>query len=111
VRVGVAADRLTLINGKDREELGGVEMGGPGFWGPDYRGILAVLLTEFNGQQPATVTFNVGEKKGVAQVEFSPLLAGNANAQMKAYNARIGQLNLARRFPLHKVLLKKCPAR
>ncbi len=107
-RVVVAADRLTLINGKDQQALGGVQMAGPSYWGPDYNGIMAVLITEFDDQQPATMSFNVGEKKGVAQVEFSPVQPGQSNAQLAKYNARISQLNLAKRFPLNKVLLKKC---
>src|SRR5688572_11569171 len=69
VRVTIAADRLTLTNGKDSEALGGIEMAGPGYFAPDYRGILAVLITEFSGHQPVTATFNLGEKKGAAQVE------------------------------------------
>jgi len=58
-RVSVAADRLTLFNGKDREVLGGVKMAGPAYFPPDYRGIMAVLITEFDGHQPVTVTFNL----------------------------------------------------
>jgi hypothetical protein len=108
VRVLVAADRLTLANGTDSEALGGIEMAGPGYWGRDYRGIMAVLITEFSGHQPVIAMFNYGEKKGAAQVEFSPVMPGTATAQLKAYNAHISKLNLAKRFPLNKVLLKKC---
>lgn len=108
VRVLVSADRLTLANGKDSEALGGIEMAGPGFWGPDYRGIMAVLITEFSGHQPVSATFNLGERKGTAQVEFSPVMPGKATAQLTPYNAHISKLNLAKRFPLNKVLLKKC---
>jgi hypothetical protein len=39
---------------------------------------MAVLITEFDGQQPATMTFNLREKKGVAQIEFSPVMPGKA---------------------------------
>ena len=108
VRVLVAADRLTLANGKDSEALGGIEMAGPGYFAPDYRGIMAVLITEFSGHQPVIATFNLGEKKGAAQVEFAPVMPGTGTAQLKAYNARISKLNLAKRFPLNKVLLKRC---
>lgn len=108
VRVSVAADRLTLASANDSQALGGLQMAGPSFFGPDYRGIMAVLITEFSGHQPVTATFNFGEKKGAAQLEFAPLLRGNANAQMKAYNAHISKLNLAKRFPLDKVALKMC---
>ena len=103
----LTADKLTLVSGSDRESIGGIEMAGPGYFAPDYSGIMQVLITEFDGQQPVTMTFNVGEKKGAAQVEFSPPITGG-NAQAAAYNARINQLNLAKRFPLNKVPLKKC---
>jgi hypothetical protein len=85
-----------------------MEMAGPGYFPPDYRGIMAVLITEFSGQQPATATFNLGEKKGVAQVEFAPVMPGTQTPMLKSYNARISTLNLAKRFPLNKVPLKKC---
>jgi hypothetical protein len=109
VAVLITADRLTLVNGNDREALGGIEMAGPGYFPPDYNGIMAVLITEFTGQQPLTATFNVNEKKGVAQVEFAPVQPGASNAQLRTYNARISKLNLARRYPLHALPLKKCP--
>jgi hypothetical protein len=70
---------------------------------------MAVLITEFSGHQPVTVSFNFGEKKGVAQVDFSPVQPGTPTPQLKAYNARISKLNLAKRCPLDKVPLKKCP--
>ncbi len=108
LRVQISADRLTLNNGKDSESFGGIEMAGPGYFPPDYRGIMAVLLTEFSGDQPVTITFNLGEKKGVAQIEFAPVVPGSLTAQGKAYNAHITKLNLAKRFALNKLLLKKC---
>jgi hypothetical protein len=108
VRMQVAASALTLTNGSDSQTIGGIEMAGPGYFPPGYRGIEAVLITEFDAQQPVTVTFNADEKKGIARAEFAPVLPGKPTAQLKAYNARISQLNLARRFPLNKVSLKKC---
>lgn len=108
VAVVISADRLTLVNGKDSEALGEIEMAGPGYFGRDYRGIMAVLITEFSGHQPVTASFNFGEKKGVAQLDFSPVMPGNSTAQQKAYNAHISKLNLAKRFPIDKVSLKKC---
>ena len=108
VRVVIAADRLTLQNGSDTEAISGIEMAGPGYFAHDYRGIMAVLLTEFSGDQPAMVTFNLGEKRGVAQVDFAPVVPGKANAQMAKYNAHISKLGLAKRFPLDKAPLKKC---
>jgi len=111
VRVVITADRLTLMNGGDKQAIGGIEMAGPGYRGPDYHGIEAVLITEFDGQQPVTATFNVEEKKGVAQVVFGTAQPGAAsNAQLAAYNKRITELNLVKRFPLNKVPLKKCAA-
>jgi hypothetical protein len=108
LRVLVAADRLTLVNGTDSQALGGIEMAGPGYFPPGYQGIMAVLITEFSGHQPVTVIFNLNEKRGVAQAEFSPVQPGATTAQGKQYNAHISKLNLARRFALDKVLLKKC---
>lgn len=108
LRVVVGADRLTLVNGKDREAIGGIEMAGPGFFPPEYRGIMAVLITEFSGHQPVTVLFNFNERKGAAQAEFAPVQPGATTAQGKLYNAHISKLNLAGRFALDKVALKKC---
>ena len=110
IRMLVGADRLTLQNGKDTEEIGGVEMAGPGYFAPGYRGIMAVLLTEFSGDQPAVVTFNPGERKGVAQLDYAPVIPGKGSAMQAQYNAHISKLALARRFPLDKVPLKRCVA-
>ena len=107
-RVIVGADKLTLVNGGDTQPLAGIEMAGPGYFPPNYRGIMAVLITEFDAHQPATLTFNLGEKKGVAQVEFSPVMPGKPTPMLNAYNARISKLALSKRFPLDKVSLKKC---
>jgi len=107
--VTVSIDRITLFNGKDSEALGGIEMAGPGFFPPGYRGIQVVAITEFSGQQPLTATFNAQEKKGVGTVEFAPIMpSAKPNPAQKAYNARISKLNLAKRFPLNNVPLKRC---
>ena len=98
---------MTLVNGSDKQLLGGIEMAGPGYFAPGYRGIQAVLITEFEGNQPATMIFNAEEKKGVAQIDFSPVMPGTGPA-LKALNAHLTKLNLAKRFPLNKVPLKKC---
>ena len=111
VRVRVEATRITLVNGTDTESLGSLEMAGPGFFPPDYMGIQAVAITEFSGDQPLIATFNHAEKKGVAIVEFA--IAGPdrpGNAVLNKMNAHFRKLNLAKRFPLHQVPLKKCPA-
>jgi len=111
VRARITGDKLMLDSGTDSESLGGIEMAGPGYFQPGYNGIMAVLLTEFSGEQPAMVTFNVGEKKGTAQIEFSPLIPGKATPQSAKYNARISKLNLAARFPIARVTLKRCAGR
>jgi len=85
-------------------------MAGPGYFPRGYAGIMAVLITEFDGQQPATMTFNANEKKGAALIEFAPLMPGKATPQLTAYNKRITQLGLAKRFPIDKVALKRCAA-
>jgi hypothetical protein len=93
---------------KDSESLGGVEMAGPGYFAPDYQGIMQVLLTEASGDQPALLIFNQGEKASVAQLDYSPVMPGNRTPQSDAYNAHIKKLDLAKRFPLAKIALKKC---
>ena len=99
------------MNGTDTESLGGLEMAGPGFFPPDYNGIQAVAITEFSGDQPLTATFNHAEKKGVAIVEFAIAGADRPGAAAaNAMYAHFRKLNLAKRFPLHQVPLKKCPA-
>ena len=114
VRVRVEAARITLVNGADSEGFGGVEMAGPSFFGPDYRGISAVAIAELDKDAPVQMTFNYNEKKGVGWAELASPIAGNVNAIGKALNARLSKLNLVKRFPLHHVPLKKCagtPAR
>jgi hypothetical protein len=108
VRMQVAATSITLVNGSDSQVLGGIEMAGPGYFPPGYRGIQSVLITEFDGHQPVTVIFNAGEKKGVAQADFSPVMPGQQTPQLRAYNAHVGKLNLAKRFPIDKASLKRC---
>jgi hypothetical protein len=110
LRVQVAANQLTLVNGADKQALGGNEMAGPGYFPPGYRGIEAVLITEFDGHQPATMTFNAGERRAVATIEFPPVTPGPGPA-LKALDAHLAKLNLARRFPLNRTALKKCPRR
>jgi hypothetical protein len=110
-RVRIEAARVTLISGADMEAFGGIEMAGPSYFGPNYNGIQAVLITEFEGAQPVTATFNLDEKKGVAQLELGvPTPAHPANKVAAASNARLAKLSLRTRFPLQGVLLKHCPA-
>jgi hypothetical protein len=104
----ISVNRLTLVNGGDKEELGGLEMAGPSYFTPGYNGIMAVLFTEFSGDQPVIVTFNVAEKRGTARVEFAPVLPQNTTPQLRSYNAHISKLNLTKRFPLGNRPLKKC---
>src|SRR5687767_5639117 len=78
LRMRLETTRLTLVNGADQESFGGIEMAGPAYFGPEYRGIMAVAITEFTGDQPVTATFNVQEKKGVAQLELASPTPGRA---------------------------------
>lgn len=111
-RVRVEAARITLVNGADTQTFGDVEMAGPGYFPPGYRGIEAVAIVEFSGDQPVTATFNAGEKRGVARVAFTPPTAdAPGNAVLNALNARLRALDLGRRFPLHETALRRCPAR
>jgi hypothetical protein len=110
-RARIEAARLTLLNAADKEAFAGIEMAGPSYFGPDYNGIQAVLITEFEGAQPVTATFNVNEKKGVTQLELGvPTAAHPANKVAATSNARLAKLNLRKRFPLQNTPLKKCPA-
>jgi hypothetical protein len=109
-RIRVEAAKITLVNGTDSESFGGIEMAGPGYFGPDYRGISAVAIAELDKDAPVQVVFNYNEKKGVAQADMASPIAGNVNAIGKALNARLAKLNLVKRFPLNQVPLKKCAA-
>jgi hypothetical protein len=111
LKARIEASTLTLVNGADMEAFAGIEMAGPSYFGPDYKGIQAVLITEFEGAQPVTATFNFNEKKGVAQLELGvPTPAHPANKVAAASNARLAKLGLRKRFPLQNVALKKCAA-
>ena len=110
VRFRVETAKLTLVNGADIQSFGDVEMAGPAYWGPDYKGgIESVAFAEFSGDQPVIATFNPGEKKGVAQLAFGEPTPGPGPA-LAALNVRYQKLNLVKRFPINKVPLKKCPA-
>ena len=85
-------------------------MAGPGYFGPDYRGISAVAIAELDKDAPVQMVFNYNEKKGVAQAELASPITGNVNAVGKALNARLAKLNLVKRFPLNQMPLKKCAA-
>jgi len=109
VRFRVEAAKLTLVNGADTQSFGDVEMAGPAYWGPDYKGgIEAVAFAEFSGDQPVIATFNASEKKGVAQLAFGEPTPG-PGPMLAALNARYQKLNLVKRFPINKTPLKKCP--
>jgi hypothetical protein len=112
LRVRFEAARVTLVNGADMESFGGIEIAGPSYFGPDYKGIQSVLITEFDGDQPVRATLTLDEKKGVTALELAvPTPAHPANKVALAANARLAKLNLVKRFPLQNVPLKRCPAR
>ncbi len=109
-RVRFEIAKITLANGVDRESFAGIEMAGPAYFQPGYTGIMAVAFAEFSGDQPVIANFNVQEKRGVAQLDFASPTPGRAsNAAVAALNARYAKLNLAKRFPLNAIPLKKCP--
>jgi hypothetical protein len=110
-RVRIAAASITLVNAADKESLGAVEMAGPGFFPPDYSGIMQVAISDLGGDEPLSVTFNYQEKRGVALADVAiPGPDRPGNTALNTLNARLRKLNLAKRFPLHQVALKKCPA-
>jgi hypothetical protein len=106
VKLRVAEETLTLINGADSQSWGNV--GVPtSFFGPDYQGISAVALPDFDASQPFTVYFNVDEKKGVTKVSIYSEMKGPMNPQVAKIQAAAKKL--AARFPLNDLPLKKCP--
>ena len=107
VRFRVEAAKFTLINGKDTQSFGGIEMAGPSYFGPEYSGIQAVAISEFEGDQPVTATFNANEKKGMAQIDYT-VLTGNVQPAYAAQAQRLNKLALGKRFPIAGVPLKKC---
>jgi hypothetical protein len=110
-RVRFEVTRITLVNGTDMESFGGVEMAGPAYFPPGYRGIQAVAYAEFSGDQPMPITFNLRGKKGMAQVEFSPITRSPRPSPIdRALNAHLTKSNLAKRFPLDQVPLRRCAA-
>lgn len=110
VRFRVEAAKFTLINGKDTQSFGGIEMAGPSYFGPEYNGIQAVAISEFEGDQPVTATFNFNEKKGTAQIDYT-VLTGNVQPAYAAQAQRLNKLALGKRFPISGMALKKCGAK
>lgn len=106
LRLIVAESTLTLANGKDRQTWGNV--GVPtSFFGPDYKGISAVALPDFDGDQPFTVYFNADEKKGITKVSIYIDMGKPRDAAVARIQAAAKAL--ATRFPLDDVPLRKCP--
>ena len=112
VRFRVEPSKMTLINGAETEALGDIALA-HGYFGPDYKGIQLVAISEFNGDQGVTATFNYEEKRGAVWLELaepSPTPPNPQNTVAIATNARLAKRNLVKRFPLHRVTLKKCSA-
>lgn len=108
-RLRVEAQRMTLINGADRQSWGDLETALT-FFGPEYQGISTVVMPDFaSGDPPFTVYFNADEKPGVTKVEIYVPMQGNTNPQVAAIQAK--HEKLAKRFPgLNMTALKKCAA-
>jgi hypothetical protein len=103
----VEAETVTLINDADTASFEGIQVAGPGYWGPDYTGIQAVMITEFEGDQPVTAFFNYEEQEGAAMVDYT-VLDGQVNPYYAPMQERLKKLDLAGRFPLKGVGRKKC---
>lgn len=105
LRFRAGADTFELQNGTDRQSYGDVAWPSE-YFGPDYQGIVVVAIPEFEGNQPFTVFFNDGEKKGTAKVQ---ILVGEESPNNAAYNALVRTAKkLNARFPLDNVVLKRC---
>jgi hypothetical protein len=105
VRFRVAPLTLSLINGTDTQSWSNVALP-TSFFGPAYTGMSVVALPDFDGSQPFTAFFNADEKKGVARLEIYFEMKGNLNPAVAKIQAAAKQL--AARFPLNNVPLKKC---
>ena len=107
VRFRVTESKMTLINGADKAEYGGLGTTAS-YFGDSYQGISVVFLPELNGGNPPfTVFFNADEKKGVTKVDIYTYMPGPLNAPGKISQAAAKKL--AMRFPINKAPLKKCP--
>ena len=104
-RFRVTESRFTLINGRDSQEYGDLELAS-GYFGPDYDGIQQVAIAEFNGDQPFRATFNANEKKNAVVLEIYTEMQGVSNPAVLAIQAKAKRLS--QRFPLNNVVLKKC---
>jgi hypothetical protein len=88
LRLELAPETMTLINGKDRVSHGNLGLS-HSYFGNSYQGIQFAAMPDWDKTQPYTVILNAGEKKGRAEIYFD-------NAALK------------KRFPLEKVGLKRC---
>lgn len=105
VRFRVTEKTFTLINGKDSQSWGRIALPGA-YFGPDYRGISVVAIPDFDFSEPFKVYFNTGEKKGVTRVEIYVEMKEPPSAPVAKLQADAQQL--AKRFPLNNLPLKKC---
>lgn len=107
LRFRAEATRMTLINGRDSAIYGDLAIA-RGFMGPEYTGIIEVMMPELNsGEPPFTAYFNADEKKGVTKLDIYTEMPGRpVNAQVAAIQGRAKRLS--QRFPLHMIALKRC---
>lgn len=89
----VKAETVSLINDADTASFEGLQLAGPGYWGPDYSGMQAVVFTEFDGDQPVVTTFNYDEEEGAAMVDYT-VLEGQVNPAYLPVQQRLKELDL-----------------
>jgi len=90
LRLILVGNQAALVNGKDRVSHGNLGVT-HSYFGQSYQGISYVLMPDYDKSQPYIVYFNANEKKGQTTVDIS-------------------DASLKKRFPLEKMVLKRCPA-
>lgn len=91
MRFRVAPRQVTLVNGRDSATYGDVDICLTCAGGTRYEGITVFMLPQYSsGNSPFMAHFNAEEKRGVTRLE-----------DMKP--------EVAKRFPLGAVALRKCP--
>ena len=90
LRLILLGSQATLVNGEDRVSHGNLGVT-HSYFGQSYQGISYVLMPDYDNSQPYIVYFNANEKKGQTTLDIT-------------------DASLKKRFPLEKMVLKRCPA-